>query len=302
MIVRFPRALFLMSTAAALAVASHAVAQTPKAAGEPAALQAPPGITAVAGRVVDLNGNALADVFISDRTSTTKTDALGRYLLTYVPEGASVLRIDGRHSGPNHATDYGVYEVGIMANSGKTLVLPYKHWLPLIDHAHEVSISSPTASDTVVTTPLIANFELHIPAGVIVVDADGKPATKVGITPLPAGRAPTPLGDGLSVPQVYTLQPGAACLYTAAGEKAYAQIWYPNLTHELPKARATFYHYSPLARGWIPKGTATVSADGRFLVPDAGSDFSDFGSAECAEGGRLRSSAPNFISLKSSGQ
>ena len=259
-------------------------------------------MTAVAGRVVDLNGNPLADVFVSNRTSTTRTDAQGRYLLAYIPEGVSVLKIDGRHAGPGHDTDYGIYEVGISAEPGKTLILPYKNWLPLVDHAHEVSITSPTSTDVVVTTPLIPNFELHIPAGVVVIDADGKPATKVGITPLPNDRGPSPLPKGLTVPQVYTLQPGTACLYAAGGQKAYAEIWYPNLAHELPKARATFFHYDPAGNGWTARGTATVSADGRFLIPDAGSDFSDFGSAECAAGGRVKSPAPQLLPAKGAGQ
>ena len=168
--------------------------------GEPKALVAGPelkeavnlltagqGVTAISGQVVNTDGFPLQGVSVSDGDAASVTDALGRYILPGVKVGDSVMSIDARLSGPDGRTDYGYYLIKVTANEGVTNVLPYKHWLPKIDHAHDVAIPSPTISEVVVTNPDLPGIEIHIPAGTVITGADHKPVTNVSLTPMPSG-------------------------------------------------------------------------------------------------------------------
>lgn len=256
---------------------------------------APPGITAIAGQVVDLQGHGLPGVELVVGSSRVVTGADGRYLLTYVIAGKSVLQIDGTHAGPKRDTDHGFYEVRVETPAGKTTVLPYRNWLPRIDHAHDVQIPSPTTSEVVLTTPAIPGFEVRIPPGVVIRDVDGHVVTRIGVTAIPADRMPFPLPPRVDVPTSFTIQPGAACLYDAQGGVAGAQLVYPNFHNDLPRARAMLWRYEPDANGWTSYGIGTVSADGRQIVPDADAVVTDFGSAECEPGTRTRQPPPERV-------
>ncbi len=259
---------------------------------EPAPLQARSGITALSGRVVDMNGQGLPGVKVSDNTQDTLSDEQGLWVLPYVPTGRSVLRIDGRHAGVKRDADHGVYEVRVEAKAGQTTVLQYKSWLPLVDHANEVAIPSPTTSEVVVRNPNIPDLELHIAAGVVIRDIDGRVVRRVGLTAMPFDKLPFPVPKNFHMPFFFTMQPGAACLYTPSGGIGQAQLWYPNFNHELPRARATLWAYVPDGNGWQPIGTGTVSADGRQIVPDAGVAMYDLGSAECQPATRSKMDPP----------
>jgi hypothetical protein len=80
--------------------------------------------------------------------------------------------------GANGKTDYGLFEVQVSAVAGRTTALPFISYLPKIDHDHDVSIPSPTTSEAVVKAATIPGMELHIPAGAIITDTDGKPVRK----------------------------------------------------------------------------------------------------------------------------
>jgi hypothetical protein len=251
-------------------------------------LKAPDGVTALSGQVMDVDGKGLAGVELIVGASHTLSDDAGRFLLTYVIPGKTVLQIDGRKAGAKHNTDYGFYEVRVVAQAGRTTVLPFRNWLAPIDHAHDVTIESPTRSAVVVRTPALPDFELHIPAGVVIRDVDGKIVKRVGITAVPSDRVPVPLPQSLTLPAVPSLQPGAACLYDAQGGIGTATMVFPNVDKELPKARATLWRYEPDGNGWAPYGMGTVSADGRQIIPDTGVVITDFGSAECEPAKRTR--------------
>lgn len=257
-----------------------------------APLQGPSGVTALSGQVVDLDGRGLAGVELSVGSSRTRSNDQGRFLLTYVIPGKAVLEIDGRRAGPKRDDDYGYYQARVEAVPGRTTVMPYRHWLPRIDHSHDVTIPSPTRSEVVVKTPAIPDFELRIPAGTVIRDVDGKIVRRIGITAVPPDRTPIPLPDNVEIPTFFTIQPGAACLYDAAGGIGTATIVYPNFDKELPKARAMLWRYEPDANGWTTYGIGTVSADGRQIVPDAGAVLTDFYSAECAPSTRSRQAPP----------
>jgi RHS repeat-associated protein len=244
-----------------------------------APLTAADGVTALSGRVVTSEGVALAHVAVRDGAANTTTDDQGRFLLTDVSAGTSVMVIDARQAGPAGQTDYGYYEVQVTAVDGITTLLPFKSWLPRIDHAHEVTIASPTTAEVVVTHPGLANFEFHIPAGAIITGPDHKPVTKVSITPIPLDRTPFPLPNNVDVPIYFTVQPGGATITGVDGKWLGAQVWYPNIERQLPGARASFWRYDPYGLGWTVYGIGTVSADGRHFVPGPDTRVYDFTSA-----------------------
>jgi hypothetical protein len=251
-------------------------------------LQGPDGVTSLSGQVMDIEGKGLAGAELSVGASHTLTDDAGRFLLTYVIPGKTVLQIDGRKAGAKRNSDYGFYEVRVEARAGYTTVLPFRNWLAPIDHTHDVTIESPTRSEVIVRTPALPDFELRISAGVVIRDVDGNIVRQVGITAVPSNRVPAPLPEHFTLPAVPAIQPGAACLYDAQGGVGTATMVFPNVEKELPKARATLWRYEPDGNGWAPYGMGTVSADGRQIIPDAGVVITDFGSAECEPGKRTR--------------
>ena len=208
--------------------------------------------------------------------SRGRTDADGRFLLEFVPEGKSVLRIDGRHGGADGSVDYGTYEVQVRAVPGVVTPLPFTSWLTPIDHANDIQIASPTMRETVVTSPRLPGFQMIIPAGTILTDWDGKRINRISLTPVRADRPPFPLPREVMFNDYFTAQPGGTKLWTVTGQRGAAKVIYPNHGNGLPGARSTFWHYHPETVGWLPYGHATVSADGKSVVPDEGVTVYDF--------------------------
>jgi RHS repeat-associated protein len=268
----FSQVSLALGAVAALAVAGSAYASTGTAQQAAAA----PGVTALSGRVLSTSGAPLAGVVVRDHGRRTVTDRDGNFLLPGLPDGRSVLVIDGRHSGSGGKTDYGYYEVGVEAASGVTTRLPFTSYLPKIDHAHEVAIISPTKAEVVVKTPAFPGLELHIPKGAILTDPDGKPVTRVGLTPIPIDRTPFPIPPDRKMPVYFTIQPGGATIIGADGTWLGAQVWYPNATHALPGARAAFSHYDPDRGVWEHYGEGVVTADGGQVKPDPGTRLYEF--------------------------
>jgi hypothetical protein len=235
-----------------------------------------PGITALSGLVLDTDGNPLENVLLLDEPAHAKTDVEGRFLLSYAPPGDTVLTIDGRRAGEDH----GLYKVRVTIKPGQTNALPFTSYLPVIDHANDVTIPSPTSAEVVVKSKAVPGAELRIPSGVVILDADNKPVTRLSLTAFPAGRAPFPLPIQLDEGGNFTIQPGAACLMTSDGKPGSAQLRYPNTKHQLPRARATYFRYDVKELGWTPYGIGTVSADGSQFVPYAATVLHDF-DGEC---------------------
>ena len=227
-------------------------------------LRAPPGVTALAGQVLKLNGAPLKDVTLSIGSQSTRSDETGRFLLTNLTAGAQVLFIDGRTaSDPGHA--YGVFEDRVNVVAGKTSALEYTIWMTKLDEKDAVFFSSPTTGETVITTPQIPGLEVRLPAGTVIKDSDGNVVTKLSITAIPVNRPPFPLPAGVYVPLYFTVQPGSSYIFPKG-----AQIIYPNYTHLAPGARANFWDYDPDQKGWYIYGHGTVTADGKQVVPDPG--------------------------------
>lgn len=242
-------------------------------------LQAEPGVTALSGQVLTLLGKPLANVTISINGNSAQTDETGRFLLSSLSAGHSVLLIDGRTASRPQKV-YGIFRAGVDITSGQTNVLPYTIWMPRLDMGHAVNISSPTTTDVVITNPLIPGLELHLPPGTVIRDLDGQAVTQISITPVPTDRPPFPLPPGFHVPVFASIQPGGARVIPPR-----ARLIYPNYTNERPGGRINFWNYDPEGKGWYIYGQGTVTADGRQIVPDPGVVIYEFTGIMIGSGG-----------------
>jgi hypothetical protein len=137
--------------------------------------------TALSGQTLIVNGRPLGGVQLSVGDVTARTDETGRFLIARLPSGHQTVHVDGRSAGPEHK-DFGQYEIGVEVASGTTTALPYTIWLTRLDTAHATSFPTPTADDTVIRTPLIPGFEVHLPKGSTVKDQTGQAVNQLSIT------------------------------------------------------------------------------------------------------------------------
>ena len=227
-------------------------------------LRAPRGVTAVAGQVLQLNGEPLAGVTLEVEGRKATTDATGRFLVTHVDAGHQVLVVDGKSANRAGAT-YGVFEIGVNVIPRETTPLSFSVWMPKIDVANAVRIASPTPTHTVITTPRLPGLALHLPAGTVVRDRDGRIANEITITPVPLDRPPYPTPDGITFAMYFTIQPGGASLESATSlGSPGAWVIYPNVGESAPGAETDFWHYEPNGGvGWYRYGKGRVSDDGQ---------------------------------------
>ncbi|AKQ68195.1 kelch domain protein [Myxococcus hansupus] len=231
-------------------------------------LTAAPGITALSGRVLRLNGQPLAGVRIVVHGVATVTDAKGRFLVEGLNQGGQTLEVNGQTA--NHGdVRYGLFFMHVDVKDGVTNPLGHTVWMPRLDPQGTVSIPSPTTEDVTVTTPAIPGLELRLPPGTVVRDREGNLLTEINITPLPINQTPFPLPN-LDMPLYFTLQPGDARFEGLTPGFSGAKLYYPNYRGELPGARANFWNYDANGSGWHAYGLGSVSADGRQVIPDDG--------------------------------
>jgi RHS repeat-associated protein len=238
-------------------------------------LTARPGVTALAGQALTLSGGPLADVSLTVKGRTTRTDKTGRFLLELdqIVGGRHQLEIEGATASRPGRT-YGFFEAGISLTPGTTSVLPYTIWMPAIDTARSIRIASPTGADVVVTTPKIPGLELHLPRGSVIKDRQGKIVREISITPIPVDRTPFPLPKHISVPVYFTIQPGGAYVYSAGYQPKKARLIYPNY-YDTPKGVvANFWQYDPEELDWYVYGAGKVT--GKQVVPDPGVGLYEF--------------------------
>lgn len=234
-------------------------------------LTAPPGVTAISGRALTLDGRPLRGVTLEMEGAKGFTDRTGRFLLVIPSVGPSVgrhvLEIDGSTASVPGRT-YGFFEYGMNVAGGRTNVLDFTIWMPKLDTRHTVRIASPTTSEVVVTTPYIPGLELHIPPGTVIRGEDGQPVTELGITPVPIDRPPFPL-PGIDIPVYFTIQPGGGYVHTAGTGPRGAWLVYPNYgARAIPGQVVRFFHYDPEVRGWYVYGVGKVTPNGTQVVPD----------------------------------
>jgi RHS repeat-associated protein len=230
------------------------------------ALQFAVGVTGVVGKVLNTAGKPLSNVTVSAAGHKATTDAEGRFALADLSAGHVSLRVDGRGA-KAPGEQYGVFDIGVQIERGQVLVLPYTVYLPQIDKSNTVSVPSPTTKEVVLTTKAIPGLEVHIPAGTVIRDADGKVTRELSLTPVPIDRPPFPLPP-TKVPVYFSVQPGGGVLFPEG-----ATIIYPNYTKEAPGTRTQFWNYDPDGKGWHIYGYGTVSKNGKQIVPDKNVKF-----------------------------
>ena len=247
-----------------------------------APLQAPDGVTAVSGRVLRLDGRPLPDVTLEMEGHEAQTDRTGRFLLRVegVATGQHTLEIDARTANKSGRT-YGFYEARIIVRAGGTNVLPFTIWSPLIDTAHQMTIASPTLSETVITTPLIPGLQLHLPVGTVIRDEEGQVARTISITPVPLDRTPFPLPEDATFSMFFTIQPGGAYLRTPGPIRG-GWLVYPRIGQSPVGKRVQFFDYDPDDKGWYSYGMGTVMATQ--VVPDAKTRVYGFNGASFNDG------------------
>ncbi|AMZ71426.1 MULTISPECIES: RHS repeat-associated core domain-containing protein [Pseudomonas] len=239
-------------------------------------LQAPLGVTALAGQVLLMNGKAAVGVKLKMGEQSAVTDATGRFLLSGIGTGNQTLRIDG--SGANKpGRQYGFFDdLVVIFENGKTQSLQYTIWLPRTDTQHAVSLPSPTTKEVTVTTPHIPGLALHIPKGTVIRDTNGAVVSSVSITPIPVDRTPFPLPTH-GIPVYFTIQPGSANLQAIdpSSFKA-AQIIYPNYNSRPAGSAMDFWTYDPVYKGWYVYGEGLVSQNGKQVIPGDGVGVYEF--------------------------
>ncbi|MGA8367491.1 MAG: RHS repeat-associated core domain-containing protein [Candidatus Acidiferrales bacterium] len=241
-------------------------------------LEAPSGVTAVAGRALRLNGLPLENVTLTIGGQSAKTDRTGRFLLANVGSGHQVMLINGQTANTGDRT-YGIYEDGVNIVAGQTYTLPYTIWMTSIDTQDAVTIPSPTvAQDTVITTPRLPGLELHLAADTVIYDHEWNVARTISITPIPLDKPPFPLPQGVQVPIYFTIQPGGGYIEVGGTGDTYtgARLFYPNTYHDRPGAPFDFWNYDAKQKGWYVYGEGKVSQDGLSVVPNPGVEIYEF--------------------------
>jgi RHS repeat-associated protein len=260
------------------------------------ALQAEPGVTALAGQVLALSGRPLANVSVQIGDTIAQTDDTGRFLLSKIAPGHQVMKLDGRSASQPGKT-YGIFKIGVDVTEGKTNVLSYTIWMPKLDMAHAVTIQSPTTREAVITNPHIPGLELRLPQQTLIRDMDGHAVTQISITAIPTNQPPFPLPPGVNVPVFFTIQPGGAQVIPPR-----AQLIYPNFTNQRPGTRIDFWNYDAEDKGWYIYGQGTVTPNGRQIIPDAGVTLYEFSGAMISDPSNAPSEGPNPCNMCEDGE
>jgi RHS repeat-associated protein len=244
--------------------------------------QAPPGVTALVGRVLKLDGNPLPNMTLKIGKRTALTDKNGIFLLLNIDSGHQDLVMDGS-TAKDGKNVYGLYEASLEVVSSQTNILPYTIWMTALDMAHEVTIPSPTVTETVVKTPLIPGLELHIPADTVITDYEGKPVTKLTITQIPLDRPPFPLPNTQMLAYV-TIQPGLSYIHVlnSGSQKRGARLFYPNLFSAPNGTILNLWDYDADGPGWFVYGQARVEPPGAQAIPFPGVEIYEFTGAGVA--------------------
>lgn len=230
-------------------------------------LQAAAGVTAFAGQVLRVNGQPLPNVTIQIGENAVRTDSTGRFLLTDIPSGHQEFLINGETASKPRKL-YATCEEGVDILVGKTNVLSYTIWLPVVDTQHATSLPVPTTQEIVATNPLMPGLEMHIPAGVRLRTHNGTYLTTLALTPVPLDRTPLPLPPGTAY--YFTPQTHDSVIETVDGRPSIGiRIVFPNVSHLSPGTQVDLYDYSS-QQGWYVYGQGTVTRDGKQVVPNPG--------------------------------
>ncbi|MCO6458565.1 MAG: pre-peptidase C-terminal domain-containing protein [Pirellulaceae bacterium] len=216
--------------------------------------------TRVRGQVLDVDMNPLAGVPIELGEDSTVTDPGGGFELQLTtPMPQAPLEIHGElFVGPD---DYPFVaeDLALLLNrpffTGVNNVLPRPIYLPRLDTENGTPIDP--MNDTVVSTPMIPDAELLVPAGSLL-DPQGQLFTgEVSITEVPTDRTPAALPPGQAPDILVTIQPAEMQFTTPA------PLTLPNLTGYAPGTELDLYSINPQTGQFDIVGNGQVTPDGR---------------------------------------
>ena len=121
-----------------------------------------------------------------------------------------------------------------------------------------------TTQEVKASTPTIPGLVVTIPAGTKIIGPDFNPVRQITITPVPVDRSPMPFPPGVTIPMLFTIQPGGAL------PSQPLPITFPNVQQAPPGSVADLYFFDLKAGAWAIWGTGTVSQDGTQIVSDPG--------------------------------
>jgi len=232
--------------------------QTTRTAPATVSVQAA-GTTTLSGRVLNEDREPLPGATVSLDGRTATTDAAGAFLLSNVNAGPDrPVMVDGRTvSIPNRTYPVIAEPADIVA--GQPNVVPYDFILPKIDTQNEVTVVP--NQNTMVATPRVG-VEMTIPANANLRNRDGSPVARASITPVEIDRTPAPLPSNVTMPIVFTSQPGGAI------SDIDMPVNYPNTWGLNPGTQVPLYNFNHDTVQWYVYGAGRVSNDGRMIVPE----------------------------------
>jgi RHS repeat-associated protein len=221
--------------------------------------------SAVSGVVKLIDGQAAAHVQITLASVSTFTDTQGRFILSGVPTGRQTLFVDGTTANRS-GYEFGQFQVGVDVLRGGVTELPYRMYLPRILDRDKIELSSPTTQDMVITHPDIPGLEVHIPAGTVIHDHNGKIVTELAIVPTPVDRATFPVPENF--PVFFNIEPAGATVQNLDPHKPQGiKLTYPNYGHVAAGTGANFIAYD-VSDGWKTYGKGAITADATQLAPE----------------------------------
>ena len=218
------------------------------------------GQTTLAGRVLNTDNEPVIGATVSTDGKTATSDAAGAFTLAGVTAGTDrVIMVDGRTASAPGRT-YPVITEPANIIAGQANQVPYTFYLPNVDTQYEVTVIPNQITN--VTTPRVNGLQMIIPANANLRNRDGSPVTRVSITPVPIDRTPAPLPANVTIPLVYTSQPGGAIADIEM------PVIYPNLLGLNPNTQVPLYNFNHDTVQWYIYGYGRVSSDGRTIVPE----------------------------------
>ena len=244
-------------------------------------VQAPAGVTGLAGQVLQLNGDPLPNVTLQIGQRLARTDQTGRFLLTDIPDGYQPMLMMG-YTANEPGKTYGLFEYGLNIEPKQTNILPFTIWMPLIDTENAIALPTGTTTSAIKgTTPRIPGLEVYIPAGVALKTPTGAPLTSLSVTPVPLDRTPFPVPQKtlyFIVPQGHGTMVETHDGAVAAGGKG-VRVVFPNVTGHPAKTKFHLNSYDAHGFSWFSWGEGEVTADRRQIAAAPQTTLSEIGCA-----------------------
>lgn len=227
------------------------------------------------GTLYSDKGAAISGARISlGRTAlSATTDEAGNFVLNNVPPGRVDLFVDGRTVNPQNdpaRPQYPSLHFEAYVVKGQINQLPHPIYLPPLASGNAKVVGG--NDDVVLAMPGLEGFSMKVKANSVTFP-DGSHVGTLIVSPVAADRlpmAPPSGGAQFGVP-AWTIQPAGTRFDPPI------EVQMPNATNEVPGDNLPVVQWDHDLGQYVPMGRATVSADGAFLITDAGSGLTKAG-------------------------